>query len=466
MATAVNIKMEHRNTGHRARAQAADSGSASRVLVLGMGVTGVSCAHYLALRGISAVFADSRQEPPGSADIRAAMPDAELFAGDALADLPPGIDHVIISPGVDLQHPLIRRARRQGIEILSDIDVFVLECNAPVIAISGTNGKSTVTTMLGEMLSAAGHSVGVGGNLGRPALDLLSPDDDFYVLELSSFQLERSRPIRSVAATVLNIVPDHLDRHCSFASYVAAKAHIYAQCETVILNRDCPRLNDLVPADKPVISFGLDEPAQRNFGVRLTGDGEFIAQGNELLMPVDALSVTGRHNLANALAALALGYAAGIEPARMLPGLRAFQGLAHRMQQVLTDDGITWIDDSKATNVAAAVMSIRSVAGRLVLIAGGDGKGAGFEDLARALSGRHASVIVLGRDADRIAAALEDHCDITAVNDLPEAVDAARKLAAPGDTVLLAPACSSLDMFDDFSHRGDVFQQAVREGSP
>ncbi len=453
MVMAAEVEMDHRTESY-----AVDSS----VLVVGMGETGIACARYLAARGVRAIFADSRLDPPGSEAIAKAMPGAELFTGDSLADVPPGIDHVIISPGVDLQHPLIIRAREQSVEMLSDIDVFGLECAAPVITITGTNGKSTVTTMLGEMLSAAGRKTAIGGNLGEPALNLLAPDQEFYVLELSSFQLERSRPVSSVAAVVLNIVPDHLDQHSGFESYVTAKAYIYAQCETAIINRDIPELAELVPADKPVIGFGLDEPVGQDFGVVVTADGEFIAQGDELLMPVNALLVHGRHNLTNALAALALGYAAGVAPTAMLPGLKSFKGLPHRMQLVPTDDGVTWIDDSKATNVTAAVTSIQSIPGRLVLIAGGDGKGADFEGLAKSLSGRRSIVILLGLDKERLAAELEDHCEIRMVENLPAAVTVARQKANPGDTVLLAPACSSLDMFDSFSHRGDVFQEAIR----
>lgn len=456
MAMAAEVEMDHQTESHK---------TDSSVLVVGMGETGIACARYLAARGVHALFADSRLDPPGLAAIVKAMPDAALFAGDSLAEIPPGIDHIIISPGVDLEHPLMIRAREQNVEILSDIDVFGLECAAPVITITGTNGKSTVTTMLGEMLSVAGRKTAIGGNLGEPALNLLDPEQEFYVLELSSFQLERSRPVSSVAAVVLNIVPDHLDQHSGFESYITAKAYIYVQCETAIVNRDLPELAELVPADKPMIGFGLGEPKGEDFGVVPTSDGEFIAQGDELLMPVTGLLVHGRHNLTNALAALALGYAAGVTPIAMLPGLKSFKGLPHRMQPVPTDDEINWIDDSKATNVTAAVTSIQSIPGRLVLIAGGDGKGADFQDLAKALSGRRSVAILLGTDKERLAAELEDHCEIRITESLPAAVAAARQIASPGDTVLLAPACSSLDMFDGFSHRGDVFQEAIRESA-
>jgi len=441
------------------------AGTASQVLVLGMGATGVSCARYLAARGITAAFADTRENPPGSAAIHDLMPAAELFAGNQLTELPDGIERIIVSPGVDLDQPLLQQARGRNIEILSDIDLFVLECRAPIIAITGSNGKSTVTTMLGAMLNAAGRRARVGGNLGAPALDILDPEVDLYVLELSSFQLERSRPVPAAAAVVLNVTPDHLDRHPSFESYVAAKAHIYAQCEAAVLNRDAPELAELIPAEKQVIGFGLGEPGTGDIGLRMTARGEVIACGKELLMPVTELGIAGRHNLANALAALALGLAAGIDPASMLGGLRTFQGLPHRMQRVHTADGIVWIDDSKATNVAAAVMAVRSISAELVLIAGGEAKGAAFDELARALSGRNARAILIGRDRERMAAALKGCCEISLADDLRQAVELARGLAQPGDTVLLAPACGSHDMFRDFAHRGEVFQEAIAGGA-
>lgn len=430
-------------------------------LVLGMGGTGVSCARFLAARGARAIFADTRPLPPGLTAIRAAMPAAGILAGATPATVPDGVGRVLLSPGVDLSLPVIADARRRGLPVLSDIDLFVAEAAAPITAITGSNGKSTVTSMLGAMLAGAGVRAGVGGNLGTPALELLDPAAEHYVLELSSFQLERSEPVPTEAAVVLNITPDHLDIHGDMAAYTRAKARVYARCRLAVVNRDLPELAALVPAGTPVLGFGLGIPSGQDLGLQTRDDGPWLARGNELLMPVSELSVTGRHNVANALAALALGTASGVALGDLLPGLRACQPLPHRMALVARRNGVTWIDDSKATNVGAAVTSIGSVPGPLVLIAGGDGKGAGFETLAGALKGRECAAVLLGRDREQLAAALVDVCPVHQVPDMATAVSVAASLARPGWTALLAPACSSLDMFADYSARGAAFADAV-----
>lgn len=431
------------------------------VLVLGMGGTGAACARYLAARGTAAIFADTRAAPPGLAAIRAALPAAEIHAGQIPQKLPAQIRQVVISPGVDLHLPILKDARQRGVPVLSDIDLFVSEAAAPIVAITGSNGKSTVTSMLGEMLAATGLRVGVGGNLGTPALDLLDPAQQFYVLELSSFQLERSQLIEAAAAVLLNVSPDHLDLHGDMAGYTAAKARIYARCKVAVVNRDEPALAALIPAGTSVIGFGLGMPGDGEFGVLHRTDGSWLARGSEALLPVTDLQLTGRHNISNALAALALGTACGLAPATLLPGLRAYRPLPHRMAIVTSGDGRTWIDDSKATNVGAAVASIGSLDGPLVLIAGGDGKGASFSMLAEALRGRECVAVLLGRDRELLATALQGICPVQRVDDMPAAVRAARAVAKPGWTVLLAPACSSLDMYRDYGARGDAFRAAV-----
>jgi UDP-N-acetylmuramoylalanine--D-glutamate ligase len=439
------------------------AGSANRpVLVLGMGVTGASCARHFAGRGTGAWFADTRAAPPEIDAIRQAMPGAGLMAGDVPAAVPPGVSRIVVSPGVDLDLPVLADARRRGLPVLSDLDLFAAECHAPMIGITGSNGKSTVTAMTGAMLASAGWRVATGGNLGTPALDLLDAAVGAYVLELSSFQLERSAPLPLAAAVVLNVAPDHLDKHGSMAAYTAAKARIYARCGTAIVNRDEPALARLVPPGIPVVSFGLTAPQSGHFGVLSNDRGEYLAFGAEALMPVSALGTTGRHNVANALAALALGHAAGAALPGTLGGLRSFRGLPHRMQVVAVTDGVTWIDDSKATNVAAAVTSIRSVRGPLVLIAGGDGKGQAFDELAAALLGHDAVAILIGRDREQIAREIAGTSAVELAETLQDAVARARRLARPGHTVLLAPACSSLDMFRNYEHRGQVFAESVR----
>ena len=431
------------------------------VLVLGMGSTGVSCARLLATHGAPALFADTRSAPPGMTAIRAALPDATIFPAGQPATVPPGVNRVLVSPGVDLNLPVLQDARRRGIPVLSDIDLFVSEAKAPITAITGSNGKSTVTSMAGAMLAGAGVRVAVGGNLGTPALDLLDPAVEGYVLELSSFQLERSAPVPAAAAVVLNVTPDHLDMHGDMAAYTAAKGRVYSACGVAVVNRDLPELAALVPAGTPTLGFGLAAPRGDDFGLLQRADGPWLARGTEALLPASSLQVTGRHNLSNALAALALCTVSGAPVRALLPGLRVYQPLPHRMTLVTRRAGVTWMDDSKATNVGAAVTSVGSVDGPLVLIAGGDAKGASFEALADALRGRECVAVLLGRDRELLAAALDGLCPVRRVADMPAAVREAAAVARAGWTVLLAPACSSLDMYRDYSARGDAFRDAV-----
>ena len=436
--------------------------SGGATLVLGMGGTGVSCARFLAARGVRAVFADTRALPPGLAAIRAAMPAAEILSAGPPAAVPAGVNRILVSPGVDLHLPVFADARQQGIPVLSDIDLFAGEASAPITAITGSNGKSTVTSMVGAMLRGAGVRAAVGGNLGTPALELLDPIVEQYVLELSSFQLERSAPVPAAAAVVLNITPDHLDIHGDMAAYRRAKARIYTRCHLAVINRDVPELAALVQSGIPTVSFGLDAPAGQDFGLLVRDGDPWLARGREPLLPVAELQVTGRHNVANALAALALCSASGTSIYELLPGLRAYQPLPHRMAMVARWQGVNWIDDSKATNVGAAVTSVGSVPGPLVLIAGGDGKGARFDTLAATLRGRECVAVLLGRDRELLAAELAGVCPVHLVADIQQAVSKAASLARPGWTVLLAPACSSLDMYRDYAARGTAFALAVR----
>jgi UDP-N-acetylmuramoylalanine--D-glutamate ligase len=358
--------------------------------------------------------------------------------------------------------PLLVCARTRGVPVHSDIDLFMQECRAPVIAVTGSNGKSTVTAMVGALLRAAGWQVPVGGNLGTPALDLLDSAADAYALELSSYQLERSQPLAVAAAVLLNLSPDHLDTHGGFEPYAAAKARIYLRCGHAVVNRDVPELAASVPSSVAVTGFTLGAPDPGDFGVLCVDGRDYLACGRAPLLPAAELKITGRHNLANALAALALGAALGGDLRDMVQGLRSFAGLPHRMQLISRRDGIVWIDDSKATNVGAAIASISGIDGPLVLIAGGDGKGADFAALADSLRGRRCVSVLLGRDRQRIAAALDGVCAVHEVADMPAAVRMARSLASPGWTVLLAPAAASLDMFTDFGARGDAFAAAVQ----
>jgi UDP-N-acetylmuramoylalanine--D-glutamate ligase len=452
VTSAMNIKVDSR-----------DNSAEPTVLVMGMGVTGASCARYFAARGIAAEFVDTRHTPPGIDAILDAMPDARVRTGDKPAELRPSIRKLVVSPGVDMELPQIAAARRRQIDIVSDIDLFAAECTGQIVAITGSNGKSTVTSMLGSILSDVGWSVATGGNLGTPALDLLNPDTEIFVLELSSFQLERSGLIPASASVLLNLTPDHLDRHTTMDAYTAAKARIYGACRRAIVNRDFPEIASFVPSGTTMTSFGLDQPEAGEFGIRVTSRGECIAFGDTLLMSVDDFPLLGRHNLSNALATLALGSVLGANPHALAQALKRYRGLPHRMQMVAEVNGVTFINDSKATNVGAALASIQSVADPFVLIAGGDAKGAGFDALADALSGRQCSAILLGRDAQVISQALNRECDVTIVETMRDAVASAMAISNPGYTVLLAPACSSHDMYSSFAERGEAFVGAVQE---
>jgi len=433
------------------------------VLVMGMGLTGASCARYFAARGIVAEFIDTREAPPGMDAILDVMPDARIQVGEQHSALRPAIERVVISPGFDMGASLLDEARARGLDIVSDIDLFVGECSAPIVAITGSNGKSTVTSMFGEALSATGRTTAVGGNIGTPALDLLDGEADVIALELSSFQLERSRPVPAVAAVILNLSPDHLDQHGGMTAYRDAKARIYRDCRHAVVNRDEPELAGFVRRGTPVTTFGLDRPAAGQLGICRTARGECIAYGDELLISVDELPLIGRHNQSNAMAALALGAALGANLNGMAQALKRFHGLAHRMQIVSTAAGATWIDDSKATNVDAALASLAGIEDPVILIAGGDSKGASFSELAAALRDRSADVILFGQDARRMAEELAGTCRLQVVADMREAVGAAMQLIAPGHTVLLAPACSSLDMYRNFAERGNAFATAIGE---
>jgi UDP-N-acetylmuramoylalanine--D-glutamate ligase len=433
-------------------------------VILGLGATGLSCARHLAARGYSLLVLDSRSVPPALAPLTEAVPGAAVRTGTLDTELPADAISVVLSPGLSPDLPLIARARERALPVVGDIELFAREVRRPVAAITGSNGKSTVTTMLVAMAERAGRRVLAGGNLGTPALDLLAePLPDFYALELSSFQLVTTVSLQARVAVVLNVSPDHIDRHGSVAAYAAAKARIYAHATTAVINRDDDLVHAMSTGVERVVSFGMDAPHGGNFGLIDQGGQAWLARGSAALMPAGQLGVPGRHNVANGLAALALGEALGLPMDAMLLGLREYRGLAHRTQRVSDVGGMTWIDDSKATNVGAAVAAIDGLPGSLVLIAGGDGKGADFAPLARALRGRARCAVLLGRDAGHLAEALRGVCPVRRVADMREAVREAARRGEHGDTVLLSPACSSLDMFSSFAERGVAFAAAVRE---
>lgn len=435
-----------------------------RTLVVGLGVTGLSCARFLARHGVEVAVTDSREQPPAVDEIREELPDVALFLGGFDAGVFARAERIVVSPGVSLREPLIVEAGRRGVEIIGDIELFARTAEAPVIAITGSNGKSTVTTLVGEMARQAGLQVRVGGNLGTPALDLLDASEpDLYVLELSSFQLETVSSLRCSAAVVLNVSPDHLDRHASLTDYTRAKQRIYTGAAVQVINRDDPVAAALAAPDARRVSFGLDAPAAGEFGVVDNGAGAWIVRGTERWMPVSHLRIAGRHNLSNALAALALGDAAGLDRQSMLQVLREFQGLPHRTQWVAERRGVSWYNDSKGTNIGATLAAVRGFDAPLVLIAGGQGKGADFSELAAGLSGQVRALVLIGEAAGQIAQAVGDAIPVQRAGSMREAVAVAAQLAAGGDIVLLSPACASFDMFEDYRERGDAFVRAVQE---
>jgi UDP-N-acetylmuramoylalanine--D-glutamate ligase len=435
----------------------------TRTLIVGLGKTGLSCARFLAAHGEEIAITDSRERPPGLADLREMLPDAAVFLGGFSEDALRRADRVVLSPGIAADIPFIAKARALGMPVLGDIELFAHYAHAPVIGITGANGKSTVTTLLGLMAERAGKKVRVGGNLGTPALDLLAKDEpDLYVLELSSFQLEITDSLPCIAATVLNLSPDHMDRYKGMEDYAAAKARVFRHCRTAVLNREDVWVKGMAAEAKRRVTFGLHEPAAGDYGLIGSGPTAWLARGSERLMPASVLRIQGRHNLANALAALALGDASGLSMDAMLQELGEFRGLAHRMEFVTEAEGAVFYDDSKGTNVGATLAAVQGVNQPLVLIAGGDGKGQDFAPLAQALVGKAHAVVLLGKDAELIERAIAGRVPVKRVKDMEAAVQAAASLARPGDMVLLSPACSSFDMFENFEHRGRVFAAAVR----
>lgn len=435
------------------------------VLVAGLGKTGLSVARFLARRGIAFAMADSRTEPPGLDVLRREFPGVEVRLGGFDADAFACAGTVVLSPGIATDIPEVRAARAAGVPVIGDIELFALAADAPVVAITGSNGKSTTTTLVGEMARRAGRDVRVGGNLGTPALDLLGGGrPDLYVLELSSFQLETTFTLDCAAATVLNLSDDHLDRHHSLLEYAAVKQRVFHGNGVMVVNADDVLSAAMADARRRVVRFSLGTPRQaQDFGVGKVNGREYLMHGAQALMPCDEVRIPGRHNLANALAALALGEAVGLPMDAMLATLREFPGLAHRCAFVAEIDGVRYYNDSKGTNVGATLAALAGMPGdKVVLIAGGEGKGQDFAPLAPAVAARGRAVVLIGRDAGIIEAALAGAASVLHAGSMEEAVRLARQNARPGDVVLLSPACASFDMFRNYEHRGEVFAAAVR----
>jgi UDP-N-acetylmuramoylalanine--D-glutamate ligase len=371
---------------------------------------------------------------------------------------------VVASPGVSLAEPIFAAARARGIDVAGDVELFARAARAPGVAITGTNGKSTVTTLVGRMAARSGLRTAVGGNLGTPALELLETQGtQLYVLELSSFQLEAVQSLRLVGAAVLNVTADHMDRYADMAAYAAAKARIFDHCDTAVVNLDDPWAARMPQPQQRTVGFSLHAGSGARWSIAQRDDGStWLTRDGDLLLDSAELRLAGLHNVANALAALALGEAAGLGLEPMLAELREFAGLDHRSQWVADIHGVRYVNDSKGTNVGATLAAVAGMPGTLVVIAGGDGKNQDFAPLAAAFAGRVRLALLIGRDAPALAAALESACPTLRCASLEQAVVAAAAAARPGDTVLLSPACASLDMFRDYAHRGEVFAASVR----
>lgn len=441
--------------------------SSINTVIVGLGVSGMSVARYLQKNGRPFVVADNRQQPPMLEQLKRECPSAKVYLGAFTEDQFVNAGQLILSPGLSTKEPAIAKAIDAGIEVIGDIELFVRAASAPIVAITGSNGKTTVTSLVAAMAETAGINVKAGGNLGTPALDLLSEDTELYVLELSSFQLETTQQLNARVATVLNVSADHLDRYANMALYHQAKQRVYFGVEMVVANRDDALTRPPLVGGVPQVTFGLSEPDLKDYGLRDEGGIRYLARGLKNLLPVHTLALRGRHNLANALAALALGEMAGIPQNAMLECLQSFQGLPHRCQTIATKDAVVFINDSKATNVGATIAALEGLVAdggnNIVLIAGGDGKGADFSSMQSVLQKALKALVILGRDGGHIAALVTSAIPVREAVDMEDAALQAAELAAAGDIVLLSPACASFDMFKNYEDRGNQFIAAVEK---
>ena len=433
--------------------------------IIGLGMTGLSCARHFLRTGEPFRVIDNRLNPPGLAALQEMAPEVEISLGDIRDETLAGVDCLVLSPGVDPRQPVIQAAAARGVSLSGDIDIFSREAGAAIVAVTGSNAKSTVVSLLGEMAHACGVDAAVGGNIGIPALDLLQRDRQaLYILELSSFQLETVKHLGAEVASILNIGSDHLDRYDDMQGYIDAKQEIYRGASFAVINRHDPQTQVRGEQGCRTISFGLDAPEEGHFGLQEVAGRAMLSCGGQALMAVEELRLVGQHNVMNALAALAIGECAGLELEGMLTALRSFAGLPHRCQWVSEYHGVNFYNDSKATNPAACIAAIEGLAdkGPIHLIAGGQGKGADFSVLREVFKRHVDSLVLIGEDAASMKQVLQDVTPITMAQSMNEAVARAYAGAIAGDIVLLSPACASHDMFQDYQQRGDSFVESVR----
>ncbi len=435
------------------------------ILVAGLGATGLSLVRHLSAQGARLTVTDTRAAPPGLAQLRAEFPSISLRLGRTDAGLLDGIERLAMSPGVDLRLPFVVEAQRRGLPLWGDIEFFAraiqMRPQAQVVGITGSNGKSTVTALLGEMARAAGKPVAVGGNIGTPALDLLREDVGLYVLELSSFQLELTQTLACNAAVCLNVSADHIDRHGSLEHYRALKLSIYRGARLAVVNADDSLAQPLLQAHQGSNTFSLGTPAGDDYGLIEEAGAHWLAQDHEKILPLAALRIYGLHNAANALAALALGDALGFSRAAMVKALREFGGLPHRCQWVGEVAHVNYYNDSKGTNVGATLAAMAGLPVPVVLLAGGQAKGGDFRPWRPLLKDKGRALVLFGEDASLIASAVGDTVAQYRVASMREAVQQAAAVARPGDAVLLSPGCASFDMFQGYADRGAQFSAEV-----
>ncbi len=433
-------------------------------LVVGLGKTGMSCVRHLKQQGLGVVVTDTRTQPPYLQELSSQYPDVTFVSGELRADLCQQARQIIVSPGVSLKQSALQSAIANGKPVYGDIELFCQQAQAPIIAVTGSNGKSTVTTLVTKMAMAAGKNVLSGGNLGTPALDLLEqPVPEFYILELSSFQLESTSSLNAYASVVLNLSSDHMDRYADMDEYACAKQRIFKGDGVMVINKDDERVSAMLESGRNVRTFSIEQAGPADFSVRNIDNDDWLCRGDEKLITAAELGIKGRHNVANALAAIALATEMEVPKSSMHYVLTSFFGLPHRCQFVANLNDVDYINDSKATNVGASIAAIEGMArpGRIILIAGGDSKEADLQPLLPVLVEHVKALVLIGQDAELFTALVTDQIPYSRATDMQEAASIARETAVAGDVVLLAPACASLDMFESYQHRGDAFIHAV-----
>jgi UDP-N-acetylmuramoylalanine--D-glutamate ligase len=443
-----------------------------KVVIVGLGSTGISCAKYFESKGKSFKIVDSRKEPPGLKTLLELLPNVELELGVFKKETFISANCLVVSPGVSLLTPVIAAAKENGVLITGDIDIFSKQVDAPIVAVTGSNGKSTVVAILAEILKKTDIDFALGGNLDgtnfKPALDmLLEPKKELYILELSSFQLETTNTLNAAVAVLLNLSEDHMDRYEGLEDYYDAKANIFNGCKQMLINRE-DKFSELGRSlDVPVTDFGFGRPSKNGIGLQESDGGQYLACQTENIALVSELKVVGQHNISNMLAAIGLALAINIDLASIRRGVKSFSGLPHRCQWVACKGGVDFYNDSKGTNVAATIAAVdglgQRISGKIILIAGGVAKGADFSELGPVVSLWCKEVILIGQDAVEFGCSLGGDVEKRFAESMSDAVSTAYSHAGQGDLVLLSPACASFDMFDNFQHRGDVFISAVED---